>query len=138
MGNIAQMIDENAWRRALKPGDEAAVKSGHWYGAKPYELHKVARVLKTQIVLDNGARFSIDNGYQVGGPSHSRSRLFPVTPEVRDECEAYAICDWLCRLARDIERNKAARPALETLRAMKAAYETAELERDGDHDQGAQ
>lgn len=71
------------WLQSLKPGDKVAIETitgGH-------VLRKVARLTKTQIVLDNLQKFYISSGLIVGGSSYRSTSIIPVTAEIKETIE---------------------------------------------------
>ena len=79
-----ERIEYEDWLKSLKPGDKVAIETitgGH-------VLRKVARLTKTQIVLDNSQKFYISSGMLIGGWSHYRSTsIIPVTAEIKETIE---------------------------------------------------
>ena len=79
-----ERIEYEDWLKSLKPGDKVAIETitgGH-------VLRKVARLTKTQIVLDNSQKFYISSGMLIGGWSHYRSTsIIPVTAEIKEVME---------------------------------------------------
>ena len=71
------------WLKSLKPGDKVAIETitgGH-------VLRKVARLTKTQIVLDNSQKFYISSGQLVGGSHYRSTSIIPVTAEMKETIE---------------------------------------------------
>ncbi len=76
-------IEYKDWLQSLKPGDKVAIETitgGH-------VLRKVARLTKTQIVLDNSQKFYISSGLIVGGSHYRSTRIIPVTAEIKEIME---------------------------------------------------
>ena len=76
-------IEYKDWLKSLKPGDKVAIETitgGH-------VLRKVARLTKTQIVLDNSQKFYISSGLLVGGSHYRSTRIIPVTAEIKEIME---------------------------------------------------
>lgn len=110
--------DPKAWLAALKTGDAVATKRSG-VGFTP-EIHRVARVTATQILLDNNKRFRRDSGYQIGLKSSWHSvYLVDATREVRDAIELQQLRDWAT--ASTSWRST----PLHVLRAVKQAHDSA-------------
>lgn len=78
-------MDNNAWLKELKIGEEVAV-SGYGYGGVDYEIHTVTRVTPTgRITLSNEMVFNNDGSERgaTHGYYHSQ-HLARVTDEIRD------------------------------------------------------
>lgn len=78
-----ERIEYEDWLQSLKPGDKVAIETitgGH-------VLRKVARLTKTQIVLDNLQKFYISSGLIVGGSSYRSTSIIPVTAEIKETIE---------------------------------------------------
>ena len=78
-----ERIEYEDWLKSLKPGDKVAIETitgGH-------VLRKVARLTKTQIVLDNSQKFYISSGLIVGGSHYRSTRIIPVTAEIKEVME---------------------------------------------------
>jgi len=71
------------WLKSLKPGDKVAIETI----TGGYVLRKVARLTKTQIVLDNLQKFYISSGLIVGGSSYRSTSIIPVTAEIKEVME---------------------------------------------------
>jgi len=71
------------WLKSLKPGDKFAIETI----TGSYVLRKVARLTKTQIVLDNCQKFYISSGLLVGGSHYRSTRIIPVTAEIKEIME---------------------------------------------------
>lgn len=71
------------WLQSLKPGDKFAIETI----TGSYVLRKVARLTKTQIVLDNSQKFYISSGLIVGGSHYRSTRIIPVTAEIKEVIE---------------------------------------------------
>ena len=79
-----ERIEYKDWLQSLKPGDKVAIETI----TGGYVLRKVARLTKTQIVLDNSQKFYISSGMLIGGWSHYRSTsIIPVTAEIKEVME---------------------------------------------------
>ena len=76
-------IEYTEWLKSLKPGDKVAVET---ITGGPV-FRKVARITKTQIVLDNCQKFYISSGIIVGGSFYRRIRILPVTAEIKETVE---------------------------------------------------
>ena len=76
-------IEYKEWLKSLKPGDKVAVET---ITGGPV-FRKVARITKTQIVLDNCQKFYISSGIIVGGSFYRRIRILPVTAEIKETVE---------------------------------------------------
>ena len=71
------------WLQSLKTGDDVAIETI----TGGYVLRKVARLTKTQIVLDNSQKFYISSGLIVGGTHYRCTSIIPVTAEIRETIE---------------------------------------------------
>ncbi len=72
------------WLKSLKPGDKVAVETI----TGGYVFRKIARLTKTQIVLDNCQKFYISSGLIVGGSAFfRRTRIMPVDAEIKEAIE---------------------------------------------------
>jgi len=76
-------IEYKDWLKSLKPGDKFAIETI----TGSYVLRKVARLTKTQIVLDNSQKFYISSGLIVGGSHYRSTRIIPVTAEIKEIME---------------------------------------------------
>ena len=76
-------IEYKDWLKSLKPGDKFAIETI----TGSYVLRKVARLTKTQIVLDNSQKFYISSGLIVGGSHYRSTRIIPVTAEIKEVIE---------------------------------------------------
>mgnify|MGYP003427253059 FL=1 len=76
-------IEYKDWLKSLKPGDKFAIETI----TGSYVLRKVARLTKTQIVLDNCQKFYISSGLLVGGAHYRRTSIIPVTAEIKEVIE---------------------------------------------------
>jgi len=76
-------IEYKDWLKSLKPGDKFAIETI----TGSYVLRKVARLTKTQIVLDNSQKFYISSGLIVGGSHYRSTRIIPVTAEIKEVME---------------------------------------------------
>ena len=76
-------IEYKDWLKSLKPGDKFAIETI----TGSYVLRKVARLTKTQIVLDNCQKFYISSGLLVGGSHYRRTSIIPVTAEIKEVIE---------------------------------------------------
>lgn len=76
-------IEYKDWLKSLKPGDKVAIDTI----TGGYVLRKVARLTKTQIVLDNLQKFYISNGYLVEGSFYHKTSIIPVTAEIKETIE---------------------------------------------------
>ena len=76
-------IEYKDWLKSLKPGDKFAIETI----TGSYVLRKVARLTKTQIVLDNSQKFYISSGLLVGGSHYRSTRIIPVTAEIKEVIE---------------------------------------------------
>ena len=71
------------WLQSLKTGDKVAIETI----TGGYVLREVARLTKTQIVLDNCQKFNISSGLIVGGSYYRSTRIIPVTAEIKEVME---------------------------------------------------
>ena len=71
------------WLKSLKPGDKVAIETI----TGSYFFKNVARLTKTQIVLDNCQKFYISSGLGVGGSVYRRISIIPVTAEIKESIE---------------------------------------------------
>ena len=76
-------MEYKEWLKSLKPGDEVAIETI----TGGYVLRTVARLTKTQIVLDNSQKFYISSGLIVGGSHYRSTRIIPVTAEIKEIME---------------------------------------------------
>jgi hypothetical protein len=114
-------MSDREWLASLKPGDKAVVP-GRWSG--PGEIVTVERLTKTQFVMTNGSRFTRDSGRSIGSrDTWHTGWLRPVTPEFLERIEQKRLASWLEDIARKRDLL-----SIETLRALKAAYEAANKE----------
>jgi len=67
------------WLKSVKPGDEVIVSGGGPMSRS--RVKKVERLTKTQIVLDNGMKYRIGGGCEVGDDSWRSTFLRESTPE---------------------------------------------------------
>ena len=82
-----ERIEYEDWLKSLKPGDKVAIETitgGH-------VLRKVARLTKTQIVLDNSQKFYISSGLIVGGSFYHKTSIIPITAEMKETLEKYRL-----------------------------------------------
>ena len=78
-----ERIEYEDWLKSLKPGDKVAIETI----TAGYVFRKVARLTKTQIVLDNSQKFYISSGLIVGGSHYRSTRIIPVTAEIKEIME---------------------------------------------------
>ena len=71
------------WLQSLKTGDDVAIETI----TGGYVLREVARLTKTQIVLDNLQKFYISSGQLVGGSHYRSTSIIPVTAEIKETIE---------------------------------------------------
>jgi hypothetical protein len=73
------------WLKSLKPGDKVVIETI----TGGYVARKIARLTKTQIVLDNCQKFYISSGLLVGGSAFGRTSIMPVvaTAEIKEDIE---------------------------------------------------
>ena len=71
------------WLQSLKTGDDVAIETI----TGGYVLREVARLTKTQIVLDNLHKFYISSGQLVGGSHYRSTSIIPVTAEIKETIE---------------------------------------------------
>lgn len=76
------MNDE--WLADLKVGDPCAIRSG--YGYAGYQLAKVEKMTKTQIVVGS-SRYRRDNGRKVGHTGWESIYLQPITDTVMERVD---------------------------------------------------
>ena len=76
-------IEYKDWLKSLKPGDKFAIETI----TGSYVLRKVARLTKTQIVLDNSQKFYISSGLIVGGSFYHKTSIIPITAEIKETIE---------------------------------------------------
>jgi len=76
-------IEYKDWLKSLKPGDKVAIETI----TGGYVLREVARLTKTQIVLDNCQKFYISSGQLVGGSHYRSTSIIPVTAEIKQTIE---------------------------------------------------
>ena len=72
-------METKEWLESLKPGDAVA-----FYG--PYDnisIRTIERLTKNQLVLDNGVKFWLSNGYMVGGNAWNNSVISELTKEFK-------------------------------------------------------
>lgn len=122
--NIADSSNPRDWARTLRPGDEVAVRS-RYYGHAPYSILTVAKLTATQVVTAEERRFALKDLYEIGAARSGfagRPGIEPVTPQVREAVETFALVDWLSKLVSDHGRKH---PPLHVMRALKAAYDKA-------------
>lgn len=112
------MNAEKSWLSGLKPGDTVAYNTGGWSGV--HSAMTIDRVTPTQILCGE-KRFSRETGCLRG--SSNRYSLKPLTAELQEQIEHNALKNWLSSL----QYSSAREPLpVETLRAMKAAYDDAQ------------
>ena len=80
-------IEYKDWLQSLKPGDELAIETI----TVGYVFRKVARLTKTQIVLDNSQKFYISSGLIVGGSFYHKTSIIPITAEMKETLEKYRL-----------------------------------------------
>ena len=78
-----ESIEYKDWLQSLKPGDKVAIDTI----TGGYVLRKVARITKTQIVLDNSQKFYISSGLIVGGSFYHKTSIIPITAEMKEIVE---------------------------------------------------
>jgi hypothetical protein len=71
------------WLKNLKPGDKVAIETI----TGGYVIKKIARLTKTQIVLENCQKFYISSGLLVGGSALRRTSIMPVAAEIKEAIE---------------------------------------------------
>lgn len=76
-------IEYKDWLKSLKPGDEVAIDTI----TGGYVFREVARLTKTQIVLDNAMKFYISSGLSIGGSFYHKTSIIPVTAEIKEVME---------------------------------------------------
>ncbi len=76
-------MEYKEWLQSLKPGDKVAIDTI----TGGYVFRKVARLTKTQIVLDNLQKFYISSGQLVGGSHYRSTIIIPVTAEIKEVME---------------------------------------------------
>lgn len=74
-------METKEWLESLKPGDEVAVNGSHGN----LSIRLVARLTKTQIILNTGNKFRRDSGYCVGGSAWGHSNITQVTEKVKHQ-----------------------------------------------------
>lgn len=109
--------EEQAWRDALKPGDEFYDVGHAWAGPT---IGTVDRVTPTQVIDASGRRFAKKNGFEIGAHGLRHNRIEMLTPSLRTKCERAALCQWFGNL-------KPQSLSLPHLRAMYRAYQDIEL-----------
>ena len=72
-------MENKEWLESLKPGDEVCFNGS--YGR--LAIREVERLTKTQIILDNGAKFRRDTGWGIGCSQYHQSFIDEVTDSVR-------------------------------------------------------
>lgn len=82
-----ERIEYEDWLKSLKPGDKVAIETI----TVGYVLRKVARLTKTQIVLDNSQKFYISSGLIVGGSFYHKTSIIPITAEMKETLEKYRL-----------------------------------------------
>ena len=108
-------IEERRWLEGLKVGDLVNHKGGTW--DKIGTTEKVARITpKRQIVTESGKRFGPD-GWEIGGSSHNRRWLRPVTAEIIEASRRKTLKD---RIERAVTQGKIESYTTETLQAVAA------------------
>ena len=80
-------IEYKDWLQSLKPGDKVAIETI----TVGYVFRKVARLTKTQIVLDNSQKFYISSGLIVGGSFYHKTSIIPITAEMKETLEKYRL-----------------------------------------------
>ena len=76
-------IEYKDWLKSLKPGDKFAIETI----TGSYVLRTVARLTKTQIVLDNSQKFYMSSGLSVGGSFYHKTSIIPITAEMKETIE---------------------------------------------------
>jgi len=82
-----ERIEYKDWLKSLKPGDKVAIETI----TVGYVFRKVARLTKTQIVLDNSQKFYISSGLIVGGSFYHKTSIIPITAEMKETLEKYRL-----------------------------------------------
>ena len=82
-----ERIEYEDWLKSLKPGDKVAIETI----TAGYVFRKVARLTKTQIVLDNSQKFYISSGLIVGGSFYHKTSIIPITAEIKETLEKYRL-----------------------------------------------
>ena len=82
-----ERIEYEDWLKSLKPGDKVAIETI----TVGYVFRKVARLTKTQIVLDNSQKFYISSGLIVGGSFYHKTSIIPITAEMKETLEKYRL-----------------------------------------------
>ena len=82
-----ERIEYEDWLKSLKPGDKVAIETI----TAGYVFRKVARLTKTQIVLDNSQKFYISSGLIVGGSFYHKTSIIPITAEMKETLEKYRL-----------------------------------------------
>lgn len=110
-------MNESEWLSSLQVGDKVAVPD-RWSGG---QVLAVDRLTPTQVVLADGRKFRRDSGRQVGSSdSWNVKWIRPITPEFVEKLERQRLENWLDQKTRTRQSL-----SIETLRALKAAYEAA-------------
>jgi len=76
-------MEYKEWLKSLKPGDIVAIET---ITGGPV-FRKVARITKTQIVLDNSQKFYMSSGLSIGGSFYHKTSIIPVTAEIKKTAE---------------------------------------------------
>lgn len=108
------------WLASLKPKDRAAIPARWSDGC---QVLTVERVTATQIVMEGGERFRRGDGRSFTGDSWNRAWLKPITPELLEANEKSRLRAWL--EAVNVRKKTL---SLETMRAMKAAFDATHQE----------
>jgi len=74
-----------AWIDTLKVGDKVIVDHGGWPSTS--HLRTVTRLTKTQIILNNDAKYNRKTGHKVGTGIYYSSSLREATPEALKEMQ---------------------------------------------------
>ena len=102
------------WLKSLQPGDRVVIETTNGC----YFLRKVARLTKTQIVIDNFHKFYLSGGHLVGGSlSHNRTRIVPFTKEKNERIERM-------RLINSIKKSYLSDISIESLRQILSIIES--------------
>ena len=76
-------MNDKEWLANLKVGDTVVVQNSN-YGCSD-SIRKVARLTKTQIVLESGSKFRRNDGTPVNADSWNRRFLYEATSEAIDK-----------------------------------------------------
>ena len=82
-----ESIEYKDWLKSLKPGDKVVIET--ITGGPVFRT--VARLTKTQIVLNNSQRFYMSSGLVVGVSCYRSIRILPVTAEIKEKAERYTL-----------------------------------------------